>query len=1319
MEEKQVVQVRGGAGFGSGYLIAPRLVLTAAHLVPPEADGVITVSLPGEPARFPVVVRWRRDDGETVDAALLEIPAGDRRWTPPSTLRGALGRRPQRWGRCVTVGTEIRVAGLGFPRQQRTADGRRHREVSFGRVRPHDGPPHEILDEIGPLRADTSELDAVTAARTTSWSGMSGAAVFSAVGKLLLGVVRDDRRPDQGTRLTYTRSEDLLACPDFRAVVREATSVDPQPEPAELALLLEQAPPKREVASPSMLLRADAEVVSFHGRQDTLEQLERWCLTDSGGFPSVRVITAPGGQGKTRLARQLMARMRDRGWVAGQVVHDPPDLQLLGSVQHPLLLVVDYVETRPDLVGKLWERTEQARHPVRLLLLARSFGTWKSRAPRRLREIRLHALSPSAADREQAFRRAARDLSRRLAEATGETAIDWPALAETLPAGRPRTRPGAETALTVQMTALAALLRHLRGHQWEESSPEDELLEHEERYWQKAARLRGLGGLSDGLLAQAVATAVLCPVQEADEARATIARLLPGESSRLIDDVVAWLSDLYPSADDRHWGQLEPDRLGETLASEQIIADARLLRRLFGRAPDHQRIQTLTVLARSAVAHANAGRTREAYTVIDRLREALRSVPADAPLTADVLRKHSDTLPEQSHVLRDHALDVARELSGLYQATGDDPRARRDRAWALHNLAERQLAVDGWEEAREAAGAAAAIREGLAADGTTTRRTEWAESLLVLSRALRMTGRLMEAHAVGAQALDLFHTLVAEGGEEQEKRESGLVRALINQSQVVWRLDPSAIPFDTVARSDDHTDEAVRLARRLANRRPDLNPLLLPRALAARGTNLGRLQRHKEASDLGEEAVEATRLLADENPDAYTADLAAALRSLHVTHSYADRPLDETTPLVREAIELLRPLAEELPGVHLFELAQLLHNLAWDQFEDGDHTAARESIGEAIAHRRALARDPHELAAPALAQSVSTLASFHAGTGDHHAAVEGFRSALEIYSSDELPLSAEELSSQARTYEDLARSCEALSRLGDARHAQNQSVAIRRRISEYSPGLYGAGYATALHDSSYLYRLDDRPVPERVRLRQVIQHYRQLPPAGEKERGHLAFCLHDLGYSYASSWVTAHRAIPLLREAYDLRGELSAGDAAHEPDLAHTCGELCRVLLMTSRFREAVPVAEHEVRLRRRLLVADPSRQELRLCHALLRLADARAMAGYADSAWRTAREAEEVCLALATRPGEPPEEVAVLLARLAGTLSLCGRHDVRRAARAVEPARRAVRLYRGLVDEDPSRQASLRWAVTRLATVLERIGHHAEAVDVQLRRGV
>jgi hypothetical protein len=1447
MEAGQVVQVRAlerdvdrgvvtdrVAAFGSGYLIAPRLVLTAAHLVPASPlPGQVTVAHPEADDRFPAVVRWRRLD-DTVDAALLEIPADVADWQPPVTLRGARGRRPQRWGRFVTSGTEVEVVATGFPRQQREVRAAGHggepggvvrrREELRCRVRPHGGGgTFEILDTAGLTTYDTTGLDPERARSTTQLSGMSGAAVFLEGEKLLLGIVREDRRPQQGTRLVCTRSEDLLACEDFRAAVRAATSADPQLEAAELAALLEPAPPRRELTSPSMLLRADAEVVSFHGRQDVLADLEQWCLADPDGAPAARVVTAPGGQGKSRLARQLMARMRERGWVAGQVLRRPEGLRALRTVQHPLLLVVDYAETRPELVRELREQTRACAHPVRLLLLARSLGSWQNRASGPLPETRLHALSPGAADGEQAYRLAVRDFSRRLAEVTGQAATDWAALADTAPSLRPgataarrtagavnpacggerstppsggertalpnggertalpsggertaqpsggertalpnggeRTAPsygGGRTALAVQMAALAGLLRHVRAPDRDGQTFEAQLLAHERTYWQDTADARGLAARDTELVDQAVAAAVLCPAQDEDEAIETVARLRPAEPERL----AAWLRDLYPPPEGRYWGRIEPDRLAESHACEQVLAEPGLLARLLARAPDHQRVQTLTVLARAAVAHADEHRADTARELVARLRAALRAVPAEAPLTAAVLRAHSDALPRQTHVLREYALDVARELDRLCRASGDGPRAVRERAWALHNLAERQLAVGAWEDARTAAEGAAAIRERLAEEGAygvdgaeeaveeggafgavgkrdregeTERRTEWAESLLALSFASRMSGRLADAHRAGERALTLFRELAAVEGEEQAKRERGLVRALLNLSQVLWRLDPDRVSFDQIAESDAHTDEAVRRARELAAAHPELDPALLAEALTERSTSLWRLSRHEESMELSETAVETSRRLATENPDGCTADLAQALRGLAVDYADAERPEGASRALEEEAIALLRPLAEELPAVHRPGLAQLLHNRACGQFGAGDGQKALRTMEEAVGLRRALVDEGLQIALPGLAHSLGQLATFHARAGDHGAAVAGFEECLRVYASSRLPLSAGDLHTRSQFLLKLAFSLDSLGRTADALARVDEALADQSRLSAFAPALYTESHALSLHDGADLYRRYNRQLPRRILLRRALPLYRRRARESEAGRRGLAFCLQDLGTSYGASWTNAERAVPVLLEAYELWTRLAAEDARDEVHLADTCAELCLALLSTGRYPKAARVSAHEVRLRRRLLgpsgngeepppdEGDPSPDgggERYLCYALLRLAEARAMAGQQEAAWRVAREAERVCEALAARPGGTPEQTAWLLYRLGGTLGLAGRHDVRLAARGIAPARRAVRLYQELVDRDPSRQPELRRAAAGLARILERTGRHAVATEVRHRRG-
>ncbi|MFB8406315.1 trypsin-like peptidase domain-containing protein [Streptomyces sp. NPDC055912] len=260
MEFDRLVQVRpsiSGAQkseFGSGYLVAPRLVLTAAHVLGDARGpkpGTVTVyrpapytadtaggqetAAPGLGTHLRATVRWYRKD-DAVDAVLVEIhdaPAEDgTRWPVPESLQDTATRPPQRWGRLIGQRPHP-VTLVGYPLMQYDPTTRHSYDKQLdGHISPGSGSlarRYEI-SSTDPVLIPLLQQNTAT----TGWSGMSGAAVLTArrSGALLCGVTRYDLQAGGGTILTAT----LLADPAFTAVVAEHTpDWPPVLEPAEPA----------------------------------------------------------------------------------------------------------------------------------------------------------------------------------------------------------------------------------------------------------------------------------------------------------------------------------------------------------------------------------------------------------------------------------------------------------------------------------------------------------------------------------------------------------------------------------------------------------------------------------------------------------------------------------------------------------------------------------------------------------------------------------------------------------------------------------------------------------------------------------------------------------------------------------------------------------------------------------------------------------------------------------------------------------------------------------------------------------------------------
>lgn len=298
-------------GGGSGYLLSPKIVLTAWHNVAPaDSDAPfpnIVVRLQGEAVRHADLsvadrtakVVWpEANPGRDLDFALLQIT--DSRPHGVSAL-------PTEWASISGV-SELPVFAAGYP--DVAIDGARNRRDTLsvsGWIRPYDGLRLQAAEE-GTLAIHLRAEDLPDAHPAAAWPGMSGAAVFA----------RDRLVAIVGLASGSTAKQRLDALPVSRLLRRDdvlrcfQNAGDGAPTEGRLlsAALTDLMVLKGAQWGPSrmrQLLSTPAR--SGQGpvlRDALLSRLENEGRSRPGG---VTAILAPTGYGKSTLAAQFASKV--------------------------------------------------------------------------------------------------------------------------------------------------------------------------------------------------------------------------------------------------------------------------------------------------------------------------------------------------------------------------------------------------------------------------------------------------------------------------------------------------------------------------------------------------------------------------------------------------------------------------------------------------------------------------------------------------------------------------------------------------------------------------------------------------------------------------------------------------------------------------------------------------------------------------------------------------------------------------------------------------------------------------------------------------
>ncbi|MDQ2582927.1 hypothetical protein CKY47_02780 [Saccharothrix yanglingensis] len=1069
-----MVAVTAAGKRGSGYVVGPHLVLTSAHVVG-HKGATVRVFRPGGSDTHEGVVVWCGTSAGRDDAALVRIDS--RSWLPPSG-------KDVVWGRVVTELPGLKCEVRGVPeRAQRPGEPVDTGQLS-GTLNPDD------------LRITNRHVMAVQGHRPdeggSPWGGLSGGALFSE--GLLIGVVMADEADSGHTRLVAVPSYVLHHDEGFRTVLADHGGGAAGLRPVEFARLAEPPLPLPALLpSPGWLLHPALEVVRFRGRRGELDRLGAWAAVE--GFGAC-LVHGPGGQGKTRLARQFGQELGG-GWAVVWLDHRraEDDLAVIADAAVPTLVVVDYAETRTGQVEALVRAAadHDGGTPLKVLLLARTAGEWWERlrvssgtASLLLDGSPVIALAPLESEdggRVDAYREAVEGFSTALLRVRGLPGQAWEQIAsrvsrEALPGT------GQLGALTLHMTALADLLDV--GAPPDEPTPagdvEDRLLDHEQRYWDQAAALPSARlDLARSTLHDAMAAAVLVGADDREQADALLCRIagLADQQRDRRDAVVQWIASLYPGAGGIPFGAPQPDRLAERFVGRHLQARAELADRLIPGTSPEQAERLLTIYSRAAGHTVFAGLLNDGLsalcvrhirhlggdviTVVTQveypqpLLQALFQISEALDTSFDLLAALYDRLPLFSHRLADWAAQLGERLlhTSREQVQTDPDTFLPYLATSLNNQAIRLGDLGRREEALEAITEAVKVYRELVRARPDTFLPDLATSLSNQSVRLGGLGRYKEGLGAVTEAVAI-------------RRELARARPDAFLSDLAMSLNNQSIQLGGLGRREEAlgvATEAVKVYRELARARPDAFLPDLATSLSNQSIHLGGLGRREEALGVATEAVEVYRELARARPDAFLPNLAMSLNNQSIDLGGLGRR-EEALGVATEAVEVYRELARARPDAFLPDLAMSLNSQSVRLGGLGRYKEGLGAVTEAVAIRRELARARPDAFLPDLAMSLNNQSIHLGGLGRREEALEAITEAVKVYRELArvrpeafLPDLAMSLNNQSGRLGEIGRREEALG-------VATEAVEVYRELARVRPEAFLPDLAMSLNNQS-------------------------------------------------------------------------------------------------------------------------------------------------------------------------------------------------------------------------------------------------------------
>ncbi|TDE26838.1 tetratricopeptide repeat protein [Actinomadura sp. 6K520] len=1176
--------------------------------------------------------------------------------------------------------------------------------------------------------------------------------------ELCLTLVTAGGVPFRTVRLTVERP--------VAAAVPDEPGLDDAAEPRRRYTITPYPPPAAPLPAPygvppSRALAAAGERARLVGRDSELDDLHAWLR---GEGARVRLVHGPGGQGKTRLAREFAMLSNTGGWEVAAAhpgeEREPPATRKPtgpGEGRRPLglLLVVDDAEAWPveELLDMLEDVALGGERTVRVLLLARPAGAWWRALSHRLsgRGIETDASELAPLPDDGSARRAvflgAAELFAEVIPGADRTAISPPPELDTDPAFQ---RP-----LTIHMAALAQVSE---GEGAPSRPVEVSVARQERRSWRGLHHNGIIGSTPDAMARAAYAASLVGPVPLEDCEDVLRAAGIAEPAAALRDHLYCY----PPVTTGTGLQPLSPGGLAEDFVALAIP----------GHDHEHDRdvraeqwaVDLLRTLAATQRGPALLGLLVEAARrwphVAEQLNALLLERPGSAIAAGGAVLLRLTEMPEVDPEVLEAVearlpgvrlidLDIASAVLAerLMESRLAAVRSPAGKARLYERLSERRANIGMYEAAQDAASAALELRRAVVARALAEGEEDvryigaLADSLVLNSGHLGRLGRHEESLGQLAEGVEVmrrldvehprvFRTQLATSLNAQSLALADLGRrreslAAVQEAVELCRAGmPSTRPalaaglnnlsarLAEMGRCEEAlaaVEEALGLYRELAEGEGDANPHLpmLAAALHNRALRLGELGRTAESARSAQEAVLIRRRLADANPGAFEAALAGSLANLAVRLGEQGR-YEEGLAAGREAVDRFRPLAEMRPAAYEPDLAAALNNLSVQLGELGRSEDALAAAQEAVGVYRRLAMARSDAHRPQLAAALNNLSNRLAGVGRPD---EGLATIWEAVSIRRRLAAANPAAFEADlavSLANLADRCHDLGRYEESVSAATEAVVVFRRLAAEQPATFRPKLAACL--SNLAIRLGQAERPEdglavseeavAIHRRLAAEHPEAFRPALARNLNNHSVLLAELGRTGES--------LSAVREAI----EIQRGLAARRPRkftaaLAGSLANLSQWSLAAGLVAAAVGSGYEAVQHYRRLNSERVRSYEAELASGLSGLSATLGELERYEEAVDAAEESVQIYRRLMRRQPDALPGLARSLSGLSSHLTALGR-----VAEAVERGDEAVGLYRRLADERPRTfRPDLASALSNLAVALGSLGRHEDGL--------